>query len=62
MIHDDTDDPVVTTLRHIGPATAAELATALDRPATEIRAALRTLVTAGLVSRTGHARTTKYHA
>jgi uncharacterized Zn finger protein len=62
LIHDDTDDPVLATLRQIGPATTAELSTALDQPATEIRAVLRTLVAAGLVSRTGHARTTTYHA
>lgn len=62
LIHDDTDDPVLTTLRQIGPATTAELSTALDQPATDIRAVLRALVAAGLVSRTGHARTTKYHA
>jgi hypothetical protein len=62
MIHDDTDDPVLSALRHIGPATTAELSTALDQPATDIRAVLRTLIAAGLVSRTGHARSTKYHA
>jgi DNA-binding IclR family transcriptional regulator len=62
LVHDDTEDPVLTTLRHIGPATTAELPTALDKPAADIRAVLRTLVAAGLVSRTGHARTTKYHA
>ncbi|GAA0959285.1 SWIM zinc finger family protein [Virgisporangium aurantiacum] len=62
LLHDDTDDPVLSVLRQIGPATTADLATALDQPAPDIRAALRTLVAAGLVSRTGHARTTKYHA
>jgi uncharacterized Zn finger protein len=62
LIHDNTDDPILTTLRHIGPASAAELSTALDQPATELRAVLRALVATGLVSRTGHARTTKYHA
>lgn len=62
LMHDDSDDPVLSTLRHIGPATTAELSAALDQPATDIRAALRTLVATGLVSRTGHARTTKYQA
>lgn len=61
LVHDDSDDPVLGTLRQIGPATTAELSAALDQPAGDVRAALRTLVEAGLVSRTGHARTTKYH-
>jgi uncharacterized Zn finger protein len=62
LMHDDTDDPVLHTLRDLGSATTAELAAALDQPATDIRLALRTLVADGVVSRTGHARNTKYHA
>ncbi|GAA1026723.1 SWIM zinc finger family protein [Virgisporangium ochraceum] len=62
LMHDDADDPVLNALRHLGPATTAELAAALGQPADDVRTALRTLGAAGLVSRTGHARTTKYHA
>lgn len=62
LTHDDTDDPVLNALRDLGSATAAELAAALDQPATDVRLALRTLVADGVVSRTGHARSTKYHA
>jgi uncharacterized Zn finger protein len=62
LIHDDADDPVLSMLRHLGSATTAELSKALGQPAADLRTALRTLVAAGLVHRTGHARTTKYHA
>jgi uncharacterized Zn finger protein len=62
LAHDDTDDPVLHTLRDLGSATTAELAAALDQPAADVRLALRTLVTDGVVFRTGHARNTKYHA
>jgi uncharacterized Zn finger protein len=62
LVHDDTDDPLLHALRDLGSATTAELAAALGQPATDIRLALRTLVADGVVSRTGHARTTKYHA
>jgi len=49
-------------LRQLGSATAAELATELDMPPGEIRRALRPLLTEGLAHRTGHARSTRYHA
>ena len=62
LAHDDTDDPVLDALRDLGSATTAELAAALGRPATDVRLALRSLVADGVVSRTGHARSTTYHA
>jgi uncharacterized Zn finger protein len=56
------DDELLTALRTRGSATAAELAEALGTPAAELRLALRPLLTAGMVYRTGHAKTTRYHA
>jgi uncharacterized Zn finger protein len=56
------DDELLTALRARGSATAAELAEALDTSAAELRSALRPLLTEGVVYRTGHAKTTRYHA
>ncbi|MGH3321773.1 MAG: SWIM zinc finger family protein [Streptosporangiaceae bacterium] len=56
------DDPLLAALRERGSATSQELADALGRPASEVRAGLRPLMDAGLVRRTGHARGTRYHA
>lgn len=60
----DSDDghPVLVALRERGSATTAELATALGRSPSDIRSDLRALVAEGLVFRTGHARSTRYHA
>ncbi len=60
--HSDQKDPLLIALRERGSATVAELANAIGRPAPEIRLALRPLMTEGLVYRTGHAKTTRYHA
>ncbi len=59
---DRRDDPLLDTLRERGSATTAELASALGKPAAEILGALRPLLAEGLVHRTGHARSTRYHA
>jgi uncharacterized Zn finger protein len=56
------DDPLLVALRTRGSATAAELVEALGTPAAELRSALRPLLMQGLVYRTGHAKTTRYHA
>lgn len=59
---DDTDtDPLVAALRTCEPATSAELASALNLPVTQVRARLATLIADGTVTRTGHARATRYH-
>jgi uncharacterized Zn finger protein len=58
----DEDDPLLAALRERGSATTAELADALDWSATDVRLALRPLLDEGLVFRTGHAKTTRYHA
>src|SRR2546430_2349143 len=60
--HSDQEGPLLPALRERGSATVAELADAIGRPAAEIRLALRPLMTEGLVYRTGHAKTTRYHA
>jgi len=62
LAHDNDDDPTLAVLRERGSATAAELAKALKKPADEIRRALRPLLADGLAYRTGHARSTRYHA
>jgi len=62
LAQDTNDDPLLAALRQLGSATAAELATELAMPPGEIRRALRPLLTEGLVYRTGHARSTRYHA
>jgi hypothetical protein len=56
------DDPLLVALRTRGSATAAELVEALGTPAAQLRSALRPLLMQGLVYRTGHAKTTRYHA
>jgi uncharacterized Zn finger protein len=58
----DADAPVLDELRSRGTATARELAEALGRPPEDVRAALRSLVAAGVAERSGHARGTQYHA
>jgi uncharacterized Zn finger protein len=60
--HSDPEDPLLTALRERGSATVAELADATGRPAAEVRLALRPLTAEGVVYRTGHAKTTRYHA
>lgn len=59
--HDD-EPPVVAELRRGGPATARGLATALDLPLADLSAQLRPLLAAGTITRTGHARSTRYEA
>lgn len=59
---DAGSDPLLAELRLRGSATTQELSTALGLSAETVRAALRHLVTSGLAHRTGHARTTRYHA
>jgi uncharacterized Zn finger protein len=58
----DQKAPLLDALRERGSATTAELADATGRPAAEVRLALRPLMTEGVVYRTGHARSTRYHA
>ncbi|MGH8904262.1 MAG: winged helix-turn-helix transcriptional regulator, partial [Egibacteraceae bacterium] len=59
---DDTDaDPLLAALRGCEPATSGELADALDLDVTQVRARLTKLIADGTVTRTGHARTTRYH-
>ena len=60
--HRDREDPLLAALRERDSATAAELADAIGRSAAEVRLALRPLMNEGLVFRTGHARSTRYHA
>jgi uncharacterized Zn finger protein len=60
--NDDNDDPLVDALQERGSATAAELAAGLNMPQQEVRRALRLLLADGTVHRTGHAKTTRYHA
>jgi uncharacterized Zn finger protein len=62
IAQDSHDDPLLEVLRERGSATTAELATALGMPATAVRLALCPLITEGLAHRTGHARSTRYHA
>jgi uncharacterized Zn finger protein len=56
------DDPVLAALRERGSATTAELGAALGKTSADVRAALRPLVAEGSVYRTGHAKSTRYHA
>lgn len=58
----EDDDPVLAALRLRGSATTRDLAVDLDRDVEAVRADLRRLVEAGTVRRTGHARSTRYHA
>jgi uncharacterized Zn finger protein len=55
-------DEVLAELRRRGSGTAREVAEALGRSPEQVRASLRPLVAAGLVDRTGHARSSRYHA
>jgi uncharacterized Zn finger protein len=59
---DVRDDPLLATLRERGSATAGELGEALGTSTAEVRASLNALIAEGLVHRTGHAKTTRYHA
>lgn len=59
---DADEDPLLTALRACEPATSQELAARLDVPVAEIRARLVTLIADGAVTRTGHARGTRYHS
>jgi uncharacterized Zn finger protein len=62
LAQESDDDPLLLALRERGSATTAELAAALGKPAAEVRLTLRPLVAEGLVHRTGHARSSLYHA
>jgi hypothetical protein len=62
LAQEHDDDPLLAALRERGSATTAELGAAVGKPATEIRRALRALILDGLVHRSGHAKTTRYHA
>ncbi|HEX6568135.1 MAG TPA: FaeA/PapI family transcriptional regulator, partial [Acidimicrobiales bacterium] len=53
---------VLAELRRRGSATTRDVADAVGRSPEQVRALLRSLVAAGLVDRTGHARGTRYHA
>jgi SNF2-related domain len=59
---DSEDDPLLAAVRDPGSAAMAGLAAAAGKPAPEVRLALRPLLETGLVYRTGHAKTTRYHA
>jgi uncharacterized Zn finger protein len=58
----DDGNPLLAELRRLGSATTKELATELGRPTERIRAELSALLESGLAIRTGHARSTRYHA
>ena len=62
LAQEDDDDPLLLALRELGSATTAELSAAVRKPAADIRIALRPLLAEGLVHRTGHAKSTRYHA
>lgn len=62
IAQDRDNDPLLEILREHGSATTVELATALGKPTTAVRLALRPLLAEGLVHRTGHAKSTRYHA
>ncbi|MBA2316376.1 MAG: winged helix-turn-helix transcriptional regulator [Euzebyales bacterium] len=59
---DDADPELLDTVREHAPATSADLAAALGQPVEVVRWRLRPLLEAGLIHRTGHARSTRYHA
>jgi uncharacterized Zn finger protein len=61
IAQDRQDDPLLEMLRERGSATTTELANALGKPTTAVRLALRPLIADGLVHRTGHASSTRYH-
>ena len=56
------DEPVLDALRARGSATSRDLAADRGWEVADIRAELRRLVDARVVRRTGHARSTRYHA
>jgi uncharacterized Zn finger protein len=58
----DRDDPLLAALRARGSATAGELGEVVGSSAAEVRAGLNSLIAEGLAHRTGHAKTTRYHA
>jgi uncharacterized Zn finger protein len=58
----DEVPPLLTVLREYGSATSGELAAALSMTGAEVRKALRPLLADGVVHRTGHAKSTLYHA
>lgn len=60
MGDDGGEHPVIAELRRRGPTTARDLAAALDVPLPELRARLRTLLSEGAITRTGHARSIRY--
>jgi len=62
IAQDSDGDPLLELLREHGSATTIELATALGKPTTAVLLALRPLIAEGLVHRTGHAKSSRYHA
>lgn len=60
--HPNVDDPLLEELRELGTATSQELSESLGWHVEVVRAGLRGLIEAGLAYRTGHARSTQYHA
>lgn len=59
---DAGDDPLLAELRLRGSASTQELSQALGLRVDSVRVALRELVAQGVVHRTGHARSTRFHA
>jgi hypothetical protein len=59
---DVPEHPLLDELRARGSATSRELADALGIPPADVRAGLAPLLELGVVHRTGHARSTRYHA
>lgn len=59
---DHVDDPLLEELRELGSATSRELGEGLGWSVEVVRARLSELIEQGLVHRTGHARSTRYHA
>lgn len=59
---DAGDDPLLAELRLRGSARTQELSEALGLPVDAVRARLRELTAQGVIHRTGHARTTCFHA
>jgi len=56
------DDPLLEELRALGSATSRELGDGLGWSVEVVRSRLSELVEQGLAHRTGHARSTRYHA
>lgn len=59
---DAGDDPLLAELRLRGSASTQELSEALGLRVDVARARLRELIAQGVVHRTGHARSTRFHA